>query len=114
MCWCFADELLGNLEHMKTLLAMLEPDWLKLKLLHSLLDDYDPMLVQSAGCLLPDPALDLPRVVTHYFYVLPPLKQLAPASPHKKVVTEGARPKKFKPEQKALGSKLNKFGECWD
>ena len=68
---------------MKLLLRTLKPDWLQLKVLHNLMDMYDDYLLPPNQLDL-NPPLDLTRVVKHYFFMLPPLKQEECASAHKK------------------------------
>ena len=68
---------------MKILVQTLKPDWLQLKVLHNMLDMYDDYLL-PLNQLDVSPPLDLTRAVTHYFYMLPPLKQEECYSAHKK------------------------------
>ena len=72
-----------NVDHIKLLVQTLKPDWLQLKVLYNLLDMYDDYLLPP-NHLYESPRLDLTRVVTHYFYMLPPLKQEECNSVHKK------------------------------
>ncbi|XP_071790753.1 SMC5-SMC6 complex localization factor protein 1-like isoform X1 [Asterias amurensis] len=88
--------LMENMESLNVLLSLLRPDWLKLKVVESLLCAYDDSLVREEFRDLVAQPLSLKKVVNYYFYLLPlmttaSLHPKTPEKPSQAVITKSRK-----------------------